>query len=281
MSFDIERFVSLSKAVDTHDLDWDALAHVGVTDEEARILRYMADVENHTIINLRDLLAGHSARDTELLFFLACWVYEETQHGFTIDRILAVCGHPADKRRYTKIVAAPSFRESLEAFLSRAAAAATPHFAATHMIWGALNEMTAALAYTALARFTKNAELGKLLQRLAKDERRHQSYYYHQAQRRLAASAVARRIARFALERFWHPVGLDIGDAETFGLIAAMLFDNEWGRDEFAAIDRAIAKLPGMQGLNLVTARIPPFGAAFKKQHPRRVWEHSVAAYTP
>lgn len=268
MAFDIERFVSLSKAVETSDLDWDYIARVGVTDDEARILRYMADVESHTMLYLRDLLAGHTSRDYEVVAFLSCWVYEETHHGYALDRFLAACGRAPDKSRYTQITQGASFREDIEAFLSHAAARATPHFAATHMTWGAINEMTAALAYTALSRYTRNTELAKLLQRLAKDERRHQSFYYHQAQKRLEASRIAQTIARFALEKFWGPVGVGVGESDTFGMIAAMLFDNEWGRSEFAAIDRTISKLPGLENFNLVSARIPPTGVAFRQKHP-------------
>src|SRR5258706_446498 len=59
--FDIEKFVSLSKAVDLSDIDWEEAARVGITDDEHRVLRYMSDTEMHTIIYLRDLLAGHTA----------------------------------------------------------------------------------------------------------------------------------------------------------------------------------------------------------------------------
>ena len=89
MAFDIDRFVDLSKAVETSDLDWDYIKRVGITPDEARILRYMADVESHTIIYLRDILSGHTASDPEITQFLACWVYEETHHGRALDRFLA------------------------------------------------------------------------------------------------------------------------------------------------------------------------------------------------
>lgn len=270
MAFDIERFVALSKAVDTSDLDWDYIARVGVTDDEARILRYMADVESHTLLYLRDLLAGHTSRDYEVVAFLSCWVYEETHHGYALDRFLSACGRAPDKSRYTQVTEGASWQEDIEAWLSHAAARATPHFAATHMTWGAINEMTAALAYTALARFTRNTELAKLLGRLAKDERRHQSFYYHQAQKRLEASRVAQGIARFALQRFWGPVGVGVGESETFGMIAAMLFDNEWGREEFRSIDRSIARLPGLSDFDLVSRRIPATGAEFARRHPEK-----------
>ena len=97
MAFDIERFVALSKAVETSDLDWEYIARVGVTDDEARMLRYMADVESHTMLYLRDLLAGHTSRDYEVVAFLSCWVYEETHHGYALDRFLSACGRAPDK----------------------------------------------------------------------------------------------------------------------------------------------------------------------------------------
>ena len=50
MAFAIEKFLELSKAVTTSDLDWSYVEKTGVTEDEARALRYMADVESHTII---------------------------------------------------------------------------------------------------------------------------------------------------------------------------------------------------------------------------------------
>ena len=269
MAFDIERFVDLSRAVDTSDLDWDYIAKVGITDDEARIMRYMADVESHTILYLRDLLAGHMARDQEVVTFLACWVYEETNHGRAIDRFLSACGRAPDQNRYTQITKAASFQEDIEAVLSHALAYATKHFAAAHMSWGAINEMTAALAYTQLARFTENKELSKMLLRLAKDERRHQSFYYHQAQKRLAASTFAQKLAKLALQKFWGPVGDGVGESDTFGFIAALLFDNPEGMEEFRIIDRTMAKLPGLSWFDLVAKRIPAKGEEFKAKYPQ------------
>ena len=57
--FDVKRFLELAGEVKTDDLDWDACAKAGISPEEARILRYMADTESHTILYMRDLLAGH------------------------------------------------------------------------------------------------------------------------------------------------------------------------------------------------------------------------------
>ncbi|MFO0573677.1 MAG: hypothetical protein U1A78_06765 [Polyangia bacterium] len=267
MAFDIERFLELSKAVDTSDLDWDYVRRVGVTDEEARALRYMADIESHTIIYLRDLLSGHTARDGEITAFLSCWVYEELNHGRAIDKFLTACGHPPDKGRYTQIVDNMGPMEHVEAFLTINVPKLTPHFAATHMVWGAVNEMMAASAYTQLAYYTQNKELSKLLLRLAKDERRHQSFYYHQAQKRLD-HPLARRIATFAMKVFWAPVGMGVGDDMGLEFIANLLFDDERGSQELRLMDRRVSELPGFGWFDRAERSVLKAIADFRRKEP-------------
>jgi tRNA isopentenyl-2-thiomethyl-A-37 hydroxylase MiaE len=269
MAFDIERFLELSKAVDTSDLDWDYIRRVGVTDEEARALRYMADVESHTIIYLRDLLSGHTARDPEITSFLSCWVYEELNHGRAINKFLSACGLPPPKDRYTQIVDNMGPMEHVEAFLTTNVPKLTPHFAATHMTWGAVNEMMAASAYTQLAYYTQNKELSKLLLRLAKDERRHQSFYYHQAERRLQ-HAMARRIATFAMRVFWAPVGMGVGDDMGLEFIAGLLFDDERGSHELRLMDRRMSELPGFEWFDRVERSVLKAIADFRRKEPAR-----------
>jgi hypothetical protein len=281
MTFSIERFVSLSKAVETNDLDWDYIARVGVTSDEARVLRYMADTESHTIIYLRDLLSGHTARDPEITAFLSCWVYEEFNHGRAIDRFLGACGRPPDKDHYTKVTASAHWVEDLEAFLTTSLPRLTPHFAAAHMAWGALDEMMAASAYTQLAAHTKNRELSKLLLRMAKDERRHQSFYYHQAEKRLY-HPLARFLTRLALYRFWSPVGIGVGgDDDELAFIGCLLYGHDHGDDELRHMDNMMARLPGLESCTLaydhVRRRMDSFGlrnpselARLSAQHEHR-----------
>ena len=269
MAFDIERFLELSKAVDTSDLDWDYVRRVGVTDDEARALRYMADIESHTIIYLRDLLSGHTARDPEITSFLSCWVYEELNHGRAINKFLNAAGHPTPKDRYTQIVDNMGPMEHVEAFLTTNVPKLTPHFAATHMTWGAVNEMMAASAYTQLAYYSQNKELSKLLLRLAKDERRHQSFYYHQAERRLH-HAMARRLATFAMKVFWAPVGMGVGDDMGLEFIANLLFDDERGAQELRLMDRRMSELPGFNWFDRVERSVVKAIADFRRKEPAR-----------
>jgi rubrerythrin len=263
ISFDTGRFLDRARGVDTGDIDWVYVARVGLTDDEARCLRYMARVERHAVFYLRDLLAGHTARDPEIVAFLSCWAFEETQHGRALDRFLEVAGRGREVSR-APAAASSRWRELLEGLAARGLARATPHFIATHMAWGATNEMTAALAYTKVSRFTQNRELAKLAGRLAKDERRHQSFYYSQAEARLARSRAAQRLARFALEQVWSPVGDSVGDRDDFGFIGALLFDDAAGREALRQVDRAIARLPGMDRFDRVSARVEAHIARFK-----------------
>ena len=269
MSFSIERFVSLSKAVDTSDLDWDYVTRVGITDDEARVLRYMADTESHTIIYLRDLLSGHTARDREITAFLSCWVYEETQHGHALDKFLNACGRPQDPKRFEKVIKGAGFKEEVEAFLTTYLAKLTPHFAATHMSWGAIQEMMAAAAYTQLAYYTRNRELSKLLLRLAKDERRHQAFYYYQAEKRLH-HPLALALASFAMNRVWTPVGLGVGETLGLEFIASLLFDDERGQDELRHIDRKFSKLPGFGGWKGALTSVNAAIEDFRRKEPAR-----------
>jgi len=264
--FDLERFLDLSGAVNVADLDWDAARRIGITDAEAQILRYMADVESHTILYMRDLLGRHGARDREITAFLSVWVYEELCHGRAIDRFLAVVGHPARPSRDPVVGWRAALKEVAGSLASRLAAASTPKFTATHMAWGAVNELTAAAAYLALERHTANPVLAILSARLAKQERKHFAFYYSQAERRLDGDTAAQKICSAALKWFWRIVGSGVGDGESLELLAATLFGNEANRRMLVDADETVARLPGLAWFSM----IEPAVAELLRSHERR-----------
>lgn len=247
MAFDIDRFVELSKAIDLSGIDWAEARRVGITEDEAQVMRYMQDTESHSILYLRDLLTGFSARDPEVTTFLACWAYEETYHGRALDRFLVEVGHPPARERYEKVHASPSARELFTGWAGRFVANTTPHFAAVHMAWGAANEYAAAISYTQLGRRSENRQLQKLCHLLAKDERRHYAFYYDQAEKRLLAGGpVVQKLAAQVLSRLWEPVGIGVGGASELHAVASYLFNCPRGRREVQSMDAAIRALPGM-----------------------------------
>src|SRR5690606_14359613 len=129
---------------------------------------YMADTEPHTILYMRDLLAGHSTKDPEIVQFLSVWVYEELCHGRAITKLLTEAGYPEAPNHYTETTQSSGMREFVEAALSQMAAMLTPRFIAVHMAWGAINEATAAAAYQTIERRTANPVVATLCNRMAR-----------------------------------------------------------------------------------------------------------------
>jgi hypothetical protein len=280
--FDLERFVSMSKAVDLSDIDWVEARQVGLTDDEHRILRFMNDTESHTILYLRDLLAGHTASDPECMEFMACWVYEETHHGRALERFMREAGRPLDKDRFRKVNKTPTFREELTGVMSRFGARLSPHFAAAHMCWGAINELLAAGSYLALARKTRNSALATLLNKLAKDERKHFSFYFHQSEKRLRAGGwFAERLCHLTIKQFWEPVGIGVGEPFTLEHITSYLFSDDRGREELKAIDETIQKLPGMGWFTMVGDWTDAGRERFRKEFPADWARHRAHDHGP
>ncbi|MFO0728709.1 MAG: hypothetical protein U1E65_33335 [Myxococcota bacterium] len=265
--FNIDRFAELSGRVELDDLDWEKCRQVGITDAEARVIRYMADTETHTILYMRDLLAGHSAADPEITSFLSIWVYEELWHGRALDRLLTVCGHPPAPDHYKKATKNAHIRESIEASLSHFAASLTPRFICVNMAWGALNELTAGAAYKAVERRTQNPVLAELLKRIVRQERKHFSFYYKQAETRMTGDVWAQRLVTLALKRFWTIVGSGVGGDDNLGFIAALLFDDQEGISSLVDAQNTIRELPGLGWFELLTAQVAAQAAGYKKRH--------------
>ena len=162
-----------------------------------------------------------------------------------------------------------SWTESLEAFFTLSLPLLTPHAAAAHMAWGR-STMMAAMAYMQLAQYTRNKELTKLLLRMAKDERRHQAFYYHQAERRMGT-----RWARCWPVWGWTTCGRRSASASVgtndLAFIAWMLLDSQRGRDELRHSDRMMGRLPGMSGCNLTFRRVDALMRSFQNRFPGEV----------
>jgi rubrerythrin len=249
--FDLDAYLSRSRAVDLHTIAWDQVPRHPLPQEAVRAMRYMQDIESHTIVYLRSLLDTRAIDDPEVATFLACWVYEETFHGIALARFVRCAGHEIELRPRSGATVRQTIERRLTSWLARV----WPDFLAVHMTWGAVNELTTLTAYRRLATLVDHPVLRELLDRIVLDESRHFYFYFKQAERHLQQPAAA-RIARMVIERFWAPVGSGVQPLEETRFLADYLFGGHEGRAAARKVDATIADLPGFADVPLLDAWI-------------------------
>ena len=280
--FDLDRYLRASKKVDLSDLAWDRIGEHPVTVEEARCLAYMMDIESHTVIFLRDLLATRAAFEPDITAFLSCWVYEELWHGEAFSRFLGEAGfatEPDEERSkwddpYPSKVGRNSWIRRKMGAKGYAAhigtlfgSAFVKDFPALHMAWGAVNEFSTLTAYHRLIAKTNHPVMIDLLERVIKDERRHYAFYRNQAVMRLTRNPKARRVVRWAMEHVWAPVGTGVRPQVETDFVVAYLMGDDDGLEVAAAMDATISEIPGLEDTHLISdsardaiRRIGPLG---------------------
>jgi rubrerythrin len=233
---------------------------------EARTLAYMMDIESHTVIFLRDLLATRAAFDPEVTAFLSCWAYEELWHGEAFSRFLGEAGYqlgpdgervwgdapyPSRSARNTWIRRKVGAKGYLSHVATMLATAAFKDFVALHMTWGMANELSTLQGYHRVIAKTEHPVLIEMLQRIIKDERRHFAFYRSQARRRLATSRQARTITRWAMEHLWAPVGTGVRPQEETDFAVNYMFGDADGAAFAAEMDATMQELPGFEDTRL------------------------------
>jgi rubrerythrin len=258
--FDLDRYLRASKRVDLASVEWERIHEDPLPPEQARCLAYMMDIESHTVVFLRDLLATRVAFDPDITAFLSCWVYEELWHGEAFSRFLGEAGYDLAPDHADVAVEDPYptrvernhwIRRSAGGYLSHVAtllgSAASRDFAAIHMTWGAANELTTLTAYHRLIAKTEHPQLVRMLQAIIKDERRHFAFYRAQARLHLRRSATARRMVRWAMAHLWAPVGTGVRPQAETDHVAIYLFSDDEGRVATREMQDVMRELPGLE----------------------------------
>ncbi|HSD90743.1 MAG TPA: ferritin-like domain-containing protein [Kofleriaceae bacterium] len=261
---DIAQHIAVSDRVEIEDLDWDLARKHGLTEREVESLKFFADIESQTVYYFLEVAKLQVARDPDLLTFLTMWNYEEYFHSHAITRLLQECGVKLDgpTERSTKVRQNARFKAKFEDFAQTMIAKVTPkRFVALWMFWGALQECLTMQAYEEVIRNTNNPVLAEMFRRIAKQERRHFAYYFNQARERLQDNKANQRFCRFIAKHFYAPVGSGVKtDAESAEQVARM-FPKNRVFEVMSYIERRMAQLPGMAGLDSCTrwaAKIQP-----------------------
>jgi len=261
---DIAQHVAVSQRVDIEDLDWGLARKIGLTAREIETLKFFADIESQTVYYFLEVAKLQVARDPELLTFLTMWNYEEYFHSHAITRLMQECGVPVEDAtdRSTRIRAGARLKAKLEDFAQTMMAKLMPkRFVALWMFWGALQECLTTQAYEEVIRSTPNPVLAEMFRRIAKQERRHFAYYYGQARERLVDNKRNQRFCRYIVQKFYAPVGSGVKDDEQAAALVAGLFPGKRIYEVMGYIERRMAQLPGMEGLDACTrwaAKIQP-----------------------
>lgn len=257
MEFDIEAYKARTDRLRWQDFEIASFSDRPLAPEALRCVRYMHDVEYHTVCYLRDLLVGPAHSDPEVTSFLSFWVYEEFWHGEALAAVLRAHGESAGEERVGSMRRRLGRAERFRPLAVMAGAAlAREDFVAVHMAWGAVNEWTTQAGYAQLGRRAGHAVLTGILSRIMRQEGRHIDFYASQAHRRLSASSRARRLTRFALRRFWSPVGSGVMPRSETSHLARYLMSGTDGLAVARRIDRSIDRLPGLEGLKLLERSI-------------------------
>ncbi|MDX6300526.1 MAG: hypothetical protein QOF53_1740 [Nocardioidaceae bacterium] len=261
MSFDIDAYRRTVAPVQFDDIDFSVFGERPLSPETLRALRFMHDVESHTVCYLRDLLLTHAHEDPRMTTFLTMWNYEEYWHGVAIGRILEAHGEASEDERIGPMRQRLGVKDRLSPLTSAVGSAVLGHdFIALHMTWGAVNEWSTAAGYDRLATREGHPVLSTLLGRIAKQESRHIAFYATEARERLGRSRKARTVTRWALKNFWAPVGSPVMPVEETQFLLEYLMGGTTGREFARRIDRKVAGLPGMAGLEVVQAALDARG---------------------
>jgi rubrerythrin len=268
-TFDLDRFIRTSGRVDLCEVEWERVNDPPLTPDEVRVLRYMMDIEAHTVIFLRDLLATHAAFDQNVTAFLSCWNYEEFWHGEAFSRLLGEAGIPIapDREEVVHDSAYPTRRRRLHRIRRQlgsrgylghvgtllGSAVAERDFVAIPMTWGMVNELTTAAGYRRIVATTENQPLIQVLRAITKQERRHYAFYRAQARERLVRSPRARRLVRWSLDNLWSPVGTGIRPQAETDFVVTTVFNDAGGVAELQELDATVASLPGLDGTRYLT----------------------------
>ena len=216
----------------------------------------MQDIESHTIIYLRSLLATRAIDDPEVATFLACWLHEETFHGLALARFLEAAGYPVGRPTagaQPRVPGASGSKPRLHrlavarvARLLRRAHGLGRHQRADHpdRLPPARGRRRSIPCSPICSSASRAMRAGTSSSTIARPR---------------AASATAgawRGSTRAIVDRFWAPVGSGVQPRAELDFLGQYLFSGSEGRAAARKVDDTIRRLPGFASVKLLEAWI-------------------------
>ncbi|MFO1462426.1 MAG: acyl-ACP desaturase [bacterium] len=239
-------------------LAWDQVKAHPLDPKFLPILTYMRDVERLTEVYFEELRRTPTGKEPAIQKFMERWNEEEAQHGELLNRFLAEAGYPDQTDWYERAKARIPRRYRIATRINTALTNLFGrYFSPTHMVWGAINELTTLQGYRRLSELAAHPVLTQLLRGIMQEESVHVFFYFNVARLGLRRSAFARGLARQVIRRFWGPVGSGIKSTEeTQALVLGLFGDAEGQQDLRQHVEARLEQLPGLAGVNPVTQKI-------------------------
>ena len=186
-----------------NSIRWNEIKDYPLNPAFVPVLIYMRDIEYFTDMYYQELLRTPTGRDPVIRKFMERWSIEELHHGNLLNRFLEEAGFPTGKnwqaeatRKIPKGYIVGSF------IVDHAVRPFGRHFHGAHMVWGAINEITAMQAYRRLSDLAGHPVLKQLLIGIVQEESIHSSFYWNVARVKLAETKLSRSLARFVIGKF-------------------------------------------------------------------------------
>ena len=239
---------------------WDEIKNHPLNPAFMPVLVYMRDIEYFTDMYYQELRRTPTGKDPVIRKFMDRWSIEELHHGNLLNRFLEEAGFPTSKNWQVEATRKIPRLYTIGSYLvDHASRPFGKYFHGAHMVWGAINEITAMNAYRRLADLADHPVLKHLLMGIVQEESIHGSFYWNVARVKLAEAQFTRILARFIIGKFWTPVGQGAKPKIEANYVMATLFPGKDGLELFdQKIGNRIERLPGFLGFKGLTERVAP-----------------------
>lgn len=222
------------------------------------VLFYMRDVETLTDMYHRELLRTPTGKDPHISKFMERWGVEEITHGEVLNRFLNELGVETDENWQAHVRRAVTTTYNAKAFLlSMITNLVGKRFTATHMTFGAIHEMEAALGYRRLIALGNHPVLTHIVNGIIREEAIHAQFYRSVARLELERNEFAQKMARWVIDHFWAPVGHGSLRPERTEYIVKTLFGCDDATESLdKTVSQRVRQLPGFADLNKINETI-------------------------
>jgi len=239
-------------------IPWNQVKDHPIDDQFIPVLLYMRDVETLTDMYHRELLRTPTGKDPHISKFMERWGIEEITHGEVLNRFLNEAGYETDDNWQDKVRRDVSTSYSATAYLMTLLTNLIgKKFTATHMTFGAIHEMEAALGYRRLIALADHPVLTHIVNGIIREESVHAQFYRSIARLELEKNEFAQKMARWIIDRFWAPVGQGSLAKHRTEYAISILFSGDGAIDTLEkTVTQRVRQLPGFDGITKITDTI-------------------------